>query len=67
MLNLDTLMLQKVGGLAKNLHTLRTLKGAILSDHALMLVWVGEVRDVLATSVALADLHLRLLRLDTEL
>ena len=50
-------MLQQVRGLAEDLHTLRALEGAILGDHALVLVRVSEMRDVQATGVAFGDLE----------
>lgn len=72
LLHLHTLMLQEVGGLAEDLHALRALEGPVLVHHALVLVRVGQVRDVVAAGAALvpsftADLHGGLLSLDGEL
>lgn len=72
LLHLHALMLQEVGGLAEDLHALRALEGPVLVHHALVLVRVGQVRDVVAAGAALvpslaADLHGGLLRLDGEL
>lgn len=47
LLYLHTLMLQQVRRLAEDLHTLRTLEGSVLAHHALVLMRVGQVRDVM--------------------
>lgn len=72
LLHLHTLMLQEVGGLTEDLHALSALKGPVLVHHALVLVRVGQVRDVVATGATLVptfapDLHRGLLSLDGEL
>lgn len=72
LLHLHALMLQQVGGLAEDLHALGALKGPVLVHHALVLVRVGQVRDVVAAGAALVptfppDLHRGLLSLDGEL
>lgn len=55
-------MLQKVCRLLEDLHALGALEGAVLVHHALVLVWVGQVRDVVptgATLVAALAAHLQ--------
>lgn len=51
--HLYTLVLQKICGLAKNFHTLSALEGPILAHHALVLMGVGQVRDIMAAGAAL--------------
>ena len=51
--HLYTLVLQKICCLAENLHTLSALEGPVLAHHALVLMWVGQVRDIMATGATL--------------
>lgn len=53
LLHLNTLMLQQVRRLAEDLHALRALEGPVLAHHALVLVGVGQVRDVVAAGSTL--------------
>lgn len=53
LLHLHTLMLQQVGGLAEDLHTLSALKGPVLVHHTLVFMRVSQVRDVVATGATL--------------
>lgn len=53
LLHLHALVLQQVGGLAEDLHTLGALEGAILAHHALVFMRVGQVRDVVAAGSTL--------------
>lgn len=53
LLHLNTLMLQQVRRLAEDLHALRALEGPVLAHHALVLVGVGQVRDVVAAGATL--------------
>lgn len=53
LLHLDALVFQQVGGLVEDLQTLRTLERAVMARQTLMLVGVGEVREVMATHPAL--------------
>lgn len=46
-------MLQQVCRLAEDLHTLGALEGPVLAHHALVLMRVGQVRDVMATGSTL--------------
>lgn len=46
-------MLQQVRRLAEDLHTLGALEGPVLAHHALVLMRVGQVRDVMATGSTL--------------
>lgn len=41
-------MLQQISGLAKDLHALGALKRAVLAHHALVLVWICQVRYIMA-------------------
>lgn len=52
LLYLDALVLQKVCGLVEDLHALSALEGAVLVDHALMLVGIGQVGYVVAACSA---------------
>lgn len=45
---LHTLVLQQISGLVEDLHTLGALEGAVLVHHTLVLMWVGQVGDVVA-------------------
>lgn len=72
LLHLNALVLQQVGRLAEDLHTLRALERAVLRHHALVLVWVGQVGNVVATGSAFMPsvgpyLQGGLLRLDNVL
>lgn len=49
LLHLNTLVLQQVRGLAEDLHTLGALERAVLTHHALVLMGVGQVGDVMTT------------------
>lgn len=53
LLHLHALVLQQVGGLVEDLQALGALEGAVLAHHALVLVWVRQVGDVVAASAAL--------------
>lgn len=53
LLHLHTLMLQQVGRLAEDLHTLSTLEGSVLVHHALVFMRVGQVRYIMATGSTL--------------
>lgn len=46
---LHTLVLQQISGLVEDLHALGALEGAVLAHHTLVLMWVGQVGDVVAT------------------
>lgn len=68
LLHLHTLVLQEVCGLVENLQTLCALERAVLAHHALMLVRIGQMRDVMATRTTFVasfapHLQCRLLRL----
>lgn len=47
LLYLDTLMLQQISGLTEDLHALGALERAVLAHHALVLVWVSQVRYIM--------------------
>lgn len=53
LLHLDALVLQQVRGLVEDLHALGALERAVLAHHALVLVGVGEVGDVVPAHPAL--------------
>lgn len=53
LLHLHTLVLQQVRRLAEDLHALGALEGPVLVHHALVLVGVGQVGDVVAAGSTL--------------
>lgn len=55
LLHLNTLVLQQVGGLVEDLGALGALEGAVLGHHALVLVWVCHVGDVMSTGSTLVS------------
>lgn len=42
-------MLQEVGGLVEDLQALRALERAVVPRQALVLMWIGQVSEVMAT------------------
>lgn len=61
-------MFQQIGGLVEDLQTLRALKRPVLAHHALVLVRISQVRDIVAARATLvpaliAHVQGRLLRL----
>ena len=48
-------MLQQVSRLVEDLHTLGALEGAVLAHHALVLVWVCQVGDIVAAGPTLVS------------
>lgn len=52
LLHLHALVLQEVRGLVKDLQALRALERAVLAYHALVLVRIGQMRDVMAARAA---------------
>lgn len=68
LLHLHTLVLQEVRCLVKDLQALRALERAVLAHHALVLMWISQMRDVMAACAAFVasfapHLQRRLLRL----
>ena len=52
LLHLHTLVLQEVRGLVEDLHTLGALERPVLADHALVLMWVCEMGDIVPAGPA---------------